>query len=300
MLKVSEKQAMILAAGFGTRLKPYSLLRPKPLFPLMDKPLLFHAIRDLQQAGFQKITVNAHHLREQFIEVLAQRNDIQLQLEIDILGTGGGLRLAAENMNSGPLLAVNGDIYHSIDLDWVYAQHVASGAKVTLVMHDFPRFNSVSVSNTDDVLSFGRESQGGEESTSRFLAFTGIHVIEPEVIHLMPVGVFYDIIECYRLLLQQGGTIKALRVAGHFWTDMGTPADYLALHGHLLHESAAAGGSLFFQGKNVRCGQNTHLEDWSVIGSRAIIGDDVSLTRCVVWDGADVPSNTHCSDRIIY
>ena len=109
-------QAMILAAGFGTRLLPYTELRPKPLFPLLNKPLLLLTIERLQRAGFDHIVVNCHHLRDQIVDLLQDLRGVVVQQEDIILGTGGGLRLALNVFRNEPVLVTNGDIYHSVDL----------------------------------------------------------------------------------------------------------------------------------------------------------------------------------------
>jgi mannose-1-phosphate guanylyltransferase len=139
----------------------------------------------------------------------------------------------------------------------------------------------------------------------RLLAFTGVQVINPAVLSPIPEGVFYNIIDCYDALLTRGGTIQALVVSGHFWTDMGTPADYLHLHEDILLEKslpgfpAGHGGNPFYLGKDVRLGAGVSFQDWVCIGHGAIIGEGASLTRVVVWDGARVPPGSIVTDSII-
>jgi mannose-1-phosphate guanylyltransferase len=286
--------AMILAAGLGTRLRPYTLLRPKPLFPVLGRPLLLLHLEMLRRAGFGPVVVNAHHLQEQIGCCLAGEDGVVVQREEQILGTGGGLRLAAARFGKEPVLVTNGDIYHTIDLANVYRQHCASGAAATLVLHDCPRFNKVTVSEDGRILDFG-----GSEATlahGRQLAFTGIHVLDPAVLQLIPAGVFADIIDCYRTLIRQGRVVSSLVVRDHFWTDIGTPEDYLALHAHLLacREPAAR----FSVHEQAELGRGIRLRDWAVIGRGARIGDGAILSRTVVWDGAIVAAGACLADAI--
>lgn len=116
-------QAMILAAGFGTRLLPYTLSRPKPLFPILNQPLLLLTIRRLQQAGCDHIVVNCHHLREQIVAALHGIPGVVVQEEVVILGTGGGLRKARALFRDEPVLVTNGDIYHTVDYRRLYRHH---------------------------------------------------------------------------------------------------------------------------------------------------------------------------------
>ncbi len=279
-------KAMILAAGFGTRLKPYSLLRPKPLFPVLDEPLVRRTIRQLRACGFTEIIVNAHHLRRQFVELLSAEKDIRLQLEDEILGTGGGLRRALDNLDQQPLLVVNGDICHDIDLGAVYLGHLDSGAAATLVLHDCPRFNKVSVQG-ERICAFG-EKGGGQ------LAFTGIHVLDSALLTIIPPDSFYNIMDCYRHWLSKGAFIRG-HVISDWWIDMGTPADYLALHETLLRRKE----SPFFLGSRVEVGRDVEFDRWVCIGSGARIASGARLSGVLVWDGARVAADADLVDTIV-
>ena len=294
-------KAMVLAAGFGTRLRPYTLKRPKPLFPVLDTPLLTHTLAQLHRNGAEGIMVNAHHLREQISSMLHGQKDVHVQMEEMELGTGGGLRLAQNHFGEAPFLAVNGDIVHDLDLAAVYASHCASGADVTMVLHDCPRFNNVRVNDEGRIVGFSGAAGEGE----RLLAFTGVQVLNPAVLDLIPEGVFYNSIDCYAELLKRGGTIQALVVAGHFWTDMGTPADYLKLHEDILLKGRLPGffgkngGKPFYLGEDAVIGTGVSFQDWVAIGHGATIGEGASLTRVVVWDGARVAPGSILADCII-
>lgn len=293
-------RAMILAAGFGTRLRPYSLLRPKPLFPILGRPLLGLTLDRLRQAGFSEIVVNAHHLGAQIAQFLEGQPGVTVQMEAEVLGTGGGLRMARPSFGSEPLLVTNGDIYHTIDLAMVYAHHRRSGAAVTMVMHDYPRFNRVGVTAGGRVCGFTPEEAG---EGAKLLAFTGLHVLDPRVLDSIPVGSFYNILDCYRAGLRHGLEIRALVVPDPGWWDMGTPADYLALHGHLLAAPArGAGGRAnprFLQGLGVRLGRGVELVDWVALGDQVTVGAGAHLERVVVWDGVRIEAGTVWRDTIV-
>ncbi len=294
-------KAMVLAAGFGTRLRPYSLQRPKPLFPVLDTPLLAHTLGQLRRSGVEDVVVNAHHLREQISTMLHGQRDVRVQLEHLELGTGGGLRLAQSHFGGSPFLAVNGDIVHDLDLAAVHGAHCASGAEVTMVLHDCSRFNTVRVNDQGRIVGFSGPAGEGE----RLLAFTGVQVINPAVLSLIPEGVFYNIIDCYADLLKRGGTIQSLVVSGHFWTDMGTPADYLQLHEDIVLNGKMPGffpergASPFYLANEVVLGSGVSFHDWVAIGHGAAIGEGASLTRVVVWDGARVAPGAIVADSII-
>lgn len=286
-------KAMILAAGFGTRLRPYSLLRPKPLFPVLDRPLILRLIAQLREAGCDAILVNCHHLREQLVDLLAGQDGISLQQEPIELGTGGGLRMARDFFGSEPVLVTNGDIFHTIDLARVYQDHRSSGADATLVLHDCPRFNNVAVDDQLDITAFGAGGSG------RKMAFTGIHVLDPNLLSMITPGIFYNIIDCYRYWMARGKRIRAQVVHDHFWTDMGTPEDYLNLHRVLLTQEPFKGVSPFYYGSAVAIPADLQSRDWLCVGAGARIGRHCRLSRVVVWDGARVPDEAILEDVIV-
>ncbi|MBA3016213.1 MAG: NDP-sugar synthase [Proteobacteria bacterium] len=288
-------KAMVLAAGLGTRLRPYSLLRPKPLFPVLGQPLILRIIGQLRSAGFGPIIVNAFHLADQLMAILADQPDIILQRELIELGTGGGLRMARNHFDNEPVLITNADIYHDIDYEAVMVRHGQNRCPITMVMQDHPRFNKVAVRN-GQVLGFANGPLTVESGAAAHrLAFTGIHVVDPIVLDDIPLSCFYSIIDRYQEHLQAGGMIKAMTVTGHFWQDIGTLNDYLGLHQFLLNDHLPS----FMLGENVDIGQGVKLEDWGYIGDRVIIGDGASLARVVVWDGAVIAPGSSLTDCLV-
>lgn len=297
-------QAMILAAGLGTRLRPFSLARPKSLFPILNRPLLSLTISRLKACGFTSITVNTHHLGKQIEAALARESGITLQPEKSILGTGGGLRRALPKFGNEPVLVVNGDIFHSLDFSLIYSQHCENGSQVTMVTHDYPRFNNVSVNKQEEIISFNPKRR--IDRNEKMLAYTGIQVINPEVLELIPAGAFSCILDCYRAWRKKGGIIKSMQVKDHFWTDIGTLNDYLDLHGGLITGRIPAGPELagitenkFLVAADAAMADDVRLADWICVGAGAKIGSGARLSRVVVWDGAEVAPGAKLSDTIV-
>lgn len=291
-------QAMILAAGFGTRLLPYTNLKPKPLFPLLNTPLLLLKILRLQNFGFDHIVVNCHHHKDQVRTLLAGRPGVYLQEEDKIMGTGGGLRLALDLLKDEPLLVTNGDIYHTVDYQKLYDEHVQKESGITLAVHDYPRFNGLSVKD-DRLLGFGNNPD------TEIFAFTGLHMLDPRLLKPLPTKRESCIIEWYKTLLSKGNEIRVSRVDNSYWTDMGTPFDYLKLHGDLLNGKIPCWqqikqrvSSPFYIDKGARYGKTFEVKDWACIG-RANIGSNVSISRSVVWDDAVIPDNSVITDSLI-
>lgn len=290
-------QAMILAAGFGTRLLPHTRIRPKPLFPILNTPLLLLTVERLKKLGFDHIVVNCHHLKEQIVEALAGVGGVVVQEEEVILGTGGGLRKAMARLRDEPLLVTNGDIYHSIDLIELYNRHRQYENSVTLAMHYYPRFNTVTVIG-GDITSFDTPSLPGN------LAFTGIHIIEPSLLAGIKNNTYSCIIDHYRKLLREGENITCCRVDGCYWTDMGTPEDYLNLHGGLLHNTIPCWEEIgpvqteFYIHPDAIVESDAHFQEWACVGA-ADVGAKTQLERVIIWDNVTVGGGSKLSDTLV-
>ena len=222
-------KALILAAGFGTRLKPYTQTLPKALFPIAGIPVLGRMINALKQAGCTGIAVNAHHLAHRIQSYLAETDfglPIHLSHEPDILGTGGAIRRLRRFWDDDPFMVVNADIVTDIDLAQVYRRHCQQKDPVTLVMHDRPAFNQVWVRDDMRIIGFERFSVTMPQVGHRNMAFTGIHVLNPDIVQWIPADGFCDIIAVYRQMIDAGAAIHAHVVRGHYWQDMGSPERY--------------------------------------------------------------------------
>jgi mannose-1-phosphate guanylyltransferase len=172
-------RAMILAAGFGTRLGSLSDERPKPLLPVADVPLVRWALALLAGHGIRDVIVNVHHRGELLEAELG--DEVAWSRETKILGTGGGIRHALPFFRGETFVVVNGKILLDVDLGEVLARHRASGAQATLVVRPDPearRWGAI------DAPPEGGRIRGllGDGD----FMFTGVHVIEPSLLERVP------------------------------------------------------------------------------------------------------------------
>ncbi len=222
-------RAMILAAGFGTRLLPYSNSTPKPLFTIGSRPVLDIIIRQLLDAGCRAIVINTHHLHDKIASFVAKQNysiPITVRHEPEILGTGGGIKNVADFWTREPFVVINSDIVTDVDLKQVYQFHLKHPHSVTLVLHDFPRYNNVTVTPDGFVNAFYNLSDLRKTTHEDVLAFTGIQILDPVVLQYIPENTFYSSIDAYREMIAGGKKIKGFIVQDHCWQDIGTPESY--------------------------------------------------------------------------
>lgn len=191
------KQAMIFAAGLGTRLKPLTDTIPKALVRVGGEPLLEHVVKKLKASGFDRIVVNVHHFASQIVDFLHDNGnfgvDIGISDESDmLLDTGGGIKKARPLFLDGtPILVHNVDILSNVDLDWLYARHGTDDAtllvserktKRYLLFNDGMRLVGWTNIETGEVKSPFPDL---DVKSCRMLAFSGIHVFSPGLFPLM-------------------------------------------------------------------------------------------------------------------
>ena len=163
---------MILAAGLGTRLRPLTETKPKALMPVANKPILARNIEYLISHGITEIIVNAHHHYQQIVNYLGAQSSFGLNIEVkvepEILGTGGGIKNTEDFWDKEPFFVINSDILTDINLVAVYPVHQTSGALVTLVLHDCAPFNQIQIDDQWNIMDIAKDNRLGR------LAFTGM------------------------------------------------------------------------------------------------------------------------------
>ncbi len=297
-------KAAVLAAGFGTRLRPLTDICPKPLMPILNRPLLGLVLAQLEAAGCFQVAVNTHHLADLVHDYLRSEPWgflLSVSLEPEILGTGGGLKLLGEILRDGPFLAINSDILTDLDLAGMYRSHQA-GAVSTLALHDCPPYNNVWVAD-GTVVSIGAPPPGGDGSP---LAYTGIQVVDPQMLQYLPAaGQRYDLVKAWREALAAGERLAYHNLTGHFWQDVGTPENYLAAHRRLLQGESANLARYFSSltdpliGPGARIGARVQFKGSVCLGADVEVGEGASLNNTVVWDQAVIAPGVELEGCIV-
>jgi len=309
-------RAMILAAGFGTRLGSLSDERPKPLLPVCDVPLLRYSLALLEAHGFTECAINLHHRGDLIREELADYRGLALTFspEEAILGTGGGLKRMAEWLTDGgrePFLVLNGKLVVDPDLHALVAAHKKRGAAATMLVRDVPdaeRWGAIDSDGNGRVLRMiGEAGPAAGEIVHRSM-FTGVHVIAPSLLARLPAGESCIIRQGYLPALRAGEPIGAVLYDGYF-QEHSTPERYLdgnlaLLRGRarLRHPpgalvgadpSARVAASAILRepyriGPGAIVGEGAVVGPDAVVGRRARVAAGARLERAVVWPDATV------------
>jgi mannose-1-phosphate guanylyltransferase len=289
--KWNSMKAMILAAGHGTRLQALTLKMPKPLLPVANKSVIDRSLEYLGNFGVTDVIINAHHLHEMMISYLGNGKSsglkIQVRVEPEILGTGGGIKNSEDFWDDNPFVVINGDILTDIDLARAFEAHKNEGNLVTMILHDHQPFNQVSMDARGNIT----------EISSRILpdalAFTGIHIMEKEVLRHIPPGQFSCILECYRKLIHDGRQIRGYVTKGHYWRDMGTVENYL------LANKENIGALPLLTGRDCHIAQGARINDWAVLGNGTTIEKEVGITGSVLWNDVKVKQGVRIINSIV-
>ena len=296
--------AFILAAGLGTRLRPLTLHRPKPLLPVCGVPMLDQSLALARAHGHAHVLVNAHHLWEQ-VAAWAEGAGAELQVELpDILGTGGGLKAARDRL-APRFVVLNADILTDVDLGALLDAVPAGGAAMALGTDPDVAARAPVLADRDGVLVKLRElvpeQPGGLPGTH----FTGLHALDRATLDRVPDG-FACIVRSAYLELVPARAVQAIRHAG-LWVDIGTPADYLRANLAVLRGDVRPPLDVWTRGTRGPgeswCGDGAIIDGAvteCVLGAGARVPRGTSLTRCVVWDGVTVPAGLDLTDAIVY
>lgn len=300
-------KAIILAAGFGTRLFPLTIDRTKPAIPFLGKPLVGYVAEYIAKFGITEIVVNLHHQPQSVIEALGDGSDFGVNISYtieqpEILGTSGALDFAREHLEGGTFVIVNGKIISDIDIGAAIETHRRSGAIATMVLKENHKREKFTVVHTRDgvIDHFGPHAAPVSEAELRDteheievpLMFTGIHVLEPEVLDLIPKGVYSDTVtDIYIPYIKNGGRIAA-HIAEGEWFELSTIPRYLDISLSMMKS-----GDVHF-GRNCVLQGAASLKD-SVIWDNVTIGDGATLYRTIIADGVTIEPGEHFENAAI-
>ncbi len=235
-------KAMILAAGLRTRLQPLTNTLPKPLLPLGGQPLIGWNLALLRRYGVTEVIINVHHLGDLIQEALGDGSKwgmaLSYSVEKDLLGTGGGLKQVESFFGEQPFLVLNGDTVVDLNLSDMMERFTESGAVSLMALRDDPDVAVWGMVETDArhrILRInGRGGKaGGQPEGVHQRMFAGIHIMEPLLLHNIPQGTFWSIIDEYVGFLEKGAFILGYPFSG-YWSDVGTLERYAQVQQDVL------------------------------------------------------------------
>lgn len=297
-------QALILAGGEGTRLRPLTLTVPKPVVPILDRPHLVHMADWLRKFGVDDIVLACGHMADGIKEVCGEGASLGTRIryveEPEPRGTGGAVK-EAEALLEDRFLVLNGDILADLDLAPLIAHHERSGAAATigLIPVDDPSAYGVVVTQDDGSVEAFIEKPKREEAPTNLIN-AGVYVMEKSVLEgITPEANVSIERETFPALTGNG--LHALEVDG-YWLDIGTPERYLQAHWDLLDGTLGGGMGLEGGPGGVTLGFDCEvagevsgpawLDDEVEVSAGAKIGPNAVLgAGCTVGEGAEIANS---------
>lgn len=311
-------KALLLAGGFGTRLRPLTYTRPKHLLPIANRPHILHVFDLLGRHGIDEVILTTSYLAGAFDEVVRSARDGGITLNVTReetpLGTAGAIRHAEEEVGTGTFLVFNGDVLTDVDLAALIERHESARAEATIFLipvEDPSAFGVVPTEDDGRVISFVEKPLPGEAPTN--LINAGVYVMEPSVLERIPAGQEWSVERAlFPELVADGARLFAHHLPS-YWMDIGTPEKYLqanldALEGRFVHSgSAVASGTEIDPAAEVSrscVGEGSRIEsgarvERSVLLDGVVVSEDAVVEGSVLGEGVVVGAGAQVAGRTV-
>lgn len=282
----------ILAAGEGQRLMPITSQIPKPLIPVLGKPILQYTLDKLEYLNIKKIGLNLYYKKNKikgWIKKSPYKNKIHLFEEQSILGTGGGLKNVQGFLRTDTFVVHNADILTDIDLQSLVNEHLKSGNIATLAIHNYHQFNNLQIRRDGYLKALKNINE-----TKSLMAFTGIAIYQPDFLRCLPKGVS-NITQGWLNAIKSGFKIGTMDFTGCYWTDIGTPLAYIKT---VKEELNKQGENLYIH-SSVRGTDNILTNGFVVIEKGNFQGCRINFKNCIVLQNPVVEGKMQFKNCIV-
>jgi mannose-1-phosphate guanylyltransferase/mannose-1-phosphate guanylyltransferase/phosphomannomutase len=301
-------KAMVLAAGLGTRLRPLTYEIPKPMVPVLDRPVMAHIVDLCRRQGFDELIANLHYFPDTIRDYFG--DTLEYRYEEELLGTAGGVRNVRDFFGDGLVVIISGDALTDIDLNKLVERHREAGGIATLTVKQVEdtREYGVVLHDSDGRVSGFQEKPDPDEALSN-LGNCGIYCFSPEVFDYFPDTDFVDWANDVFPALLENDVPFYIHEISEYWNDVGSldelrAGTFDALEGNLRIEVPGAevadgvkvseGSSLpddceaegpVWIGRDCQIGSGVRLTGPLVLGDNSRVGDGAALRDSIVFPG---------------
>ncbi len=329
-------KAVVMAGGFGTRIQPLTNSRPKPMLPVINRPMMENTMITLRDLGITDFIVLLYFKPEVIQDYFGDGSDFGMNITYvipdDDYGTAGAVKLAQEHIGDDNFIIISGDLVTDFDFQKIFDYHAQKKSKLTITLTSVenPLEFGVVIANEDGKIEKFLEKPSWGEVFSDTIN-TGIYIIEPEILDYIPKGDNFDFAkDLFPLLMAEGVELIAGNASG-YWRDVGNPDSYREVHEDIMSNrvnfhitgemtqypdgelytlepiTLAEGVEIIGKvviGKGVTIGKRTKLKN-VVIGDNVTIGKDSKISNSVVWDDTTIAKGNKidlaviCNDNVI-
>ncbi len=294
-------QAFVLGAGLGLRLRPLTEDLPKPLVPIFQKPLITFALDHLIAAGVKSFVINTHHVPEHFDRFFADEHYRQLPVRLThepvLLETGGGIKNAQPHLGTKPFIAYSGDVLTDLPLEPLIEEHFRRGNDVTLALRDTGLAANVAYRDGRIVDIGNRYGHAGN------FDYANVSVWNPQIFERIPAGKKISFIPIVADWIGQGGKIGGVVLNEGHWFNLGSRAEYLA-----VHRTIAEGWRPAYVtdpdwpqriAPDTTIDPGVEVRGFSCIGFGCHVGTGAVIDDSILWPGAQIASHAQLKSCIV-
>ncbi len=305
-------KAVIMAGGFGTRIHPLTISMPKPMIPLINRPIMEHIVNLLKQHGITDLVLLLFHQPEVIKKYFGDGSEFGVRITyvtpLEDFGTAGAVKAAAKHLNER-FMIISGDLLTDFDLSEAMTFHKQKRAKATITLTtvtDPLQFGVVITDKESRITKFLEKPGWGEVFSDTIN--TGIYILEPEVLELIPEGVNRDWAkDVFPKMLENGDDLLGCDLNG-YWADIGNPEAYLEAcrdicHGKVsvqVNEPRRSKGERIFVSPDAEVDEQVNLCGMVVLGDNTRIKGNASLTNCVVGRNCQIEEGAILEDAILW
>ncbi|MDR2617085.1 MAG: NDP-sugar synthase [Endomicrobium sp.] len=319
-------KAFVLAAGIGTRLKPLTTDLPKPMVPILDKPVLYYTFSNLLKYGFDNACINVHY-RSEIVTNYFKNNELGINLKFSheqkLLGTAGAIK-KNESFFDDTFVVMSGDGLTDINLEKALEFHKKKKSIATIVLKKINLRFEYGIAITDktgQIKSFVEKPLWGDVFNDE--VNTGIYIFEPKIFDFIPTDEFFDFGKgLFPLLMHKKEKIYGY-LMDEYWTDIGNIFEYKKgifdiLNGKVkldldmlnnlnnkyisssakIHRTVKIQGPCYI-GDNVIIKEGAHIKPYSVIANNSKIGENSLIEKSIIWENAKVGKNVKLINTIV-
>lgn len=296
-------QALILAGGKGTRLRPLTVYTPKPIVPVLNRPFLLYQIDALKKADITDVTLSLSYQPDKIELLLGNGSEYGVNLryitEPSPMGTGGAYKFAGDALRETTVV-INGDILTNLDIRKVINFHRGRKAEATLTLatvDDPSRYGVVEVDDDGAIVRFTEKPGKSSEVVNTINA--GVYILEPSILDLIAAdstsSFEYDI---FPEILARKLPFFAYVMKGEYWVDIGTPANYLKAHHDLLGRNVK--GIEVDRAAASDVATRAEVDKVSIIGEGCSIKPGVQIKNSVIGPGVQVEEKAIIENSVIW
>jgi mannose-1-phosphate guanylyltransferase len=299
-------QALILAGGKGTRLRPLTVYTPKPIVPVLNRSFLLYQLEILRRAGIKEIILSLNYQPDKIRQILGDGKDYGVNLryvtEPQPMGTAGAYKFAAREIRETTVV-FNGDILTDIDISEVIREHEQRRAEASIVLTPVENpaaYGLVETGADEKVLRFREKPKPEELATLTPKNINaGIYVLEPTVLDIIPVGENYSFeYNLFPELLNREKNFFAFIMRENYWRDIGTPRSYLEAHLDFL--AGKIKGFTFEKAKNFDVATMASVDSTSIIGEDCVVKPNARIVNSVLGPGVHVEEKAVVENSVIW